>query len=62
MGRTNTAIDHFVHVENVNRFRKQLTETVNPAERLQLLRLLEEEEAKGPLPASTVTAALTSTR
>ena len=49
MGRTDTATERFIDAENVILFRKRLTETIDPAQRLQLLRLLQEEEAKGQL-------------
>jgi hypothetical protein len=50
MVQTNTATDRFIHVENIILFRKRLTETIKPAQRLQLLRLLGEEEGKKQLP------------
>jgi hypothetical protein len=49
MGRTDAATERFIDAENVILFRKRLTETIDPAQRLQLLRLLQEEEAKGQL-------------
>jgi len=50
MGRTDTATERFIDAENVILFRKRLTETIEPAQRLQLLRLLGEQEAKRQLP------------
>ncbi len=51
MGETDEAINRFIHAENISLFRKRLAETINPAQRLQLLRLLGEEEAKRQLPS-----------
>ena len=39
-------MEQFVHQQNLSFFRKQLTETPNETRRLQLLKLLAEEEAK----------------
>jgi len=50
MGRADTAIERFIVTENVILFWKRLTETTEPAQRLQLLRLLREQEAKRQLP------------
>jgi hypothetical protein len=41
----------FVHQQNLLFFRKQLAERPNIVQRLQLLRLLAEEEAKNQQPA-----------
>lgn len=38
----------FIHRKNLENFRKQLAETSDDATRLQLERLLSEEEAKEP--------------
>jgi hypothetical protein len=50
MGRTDKATERFIDAENIILFRKRLTETIDPAQRLQLLRLLGEQEAKRQLP------------
>ena len=50
MGQTDTATERFINAQNVILFRKRLTETTEPARRLQLLRLLGEQEAKKQLP------------
>ena len=50
MDQTDTATDRFIHAENIILFRKRLTETISASQRLQLLRLLGEEEAKRQLP------------
>jgi len=47
MGRTDKALERFIDAENVILFRKRLTETIDPAQRLQLLKLLREGETKG---------------
>lgn len=49
MRQTETATDHFIRSQNMLLFRKRLMETIKPAERLLLLRLLQEEKAKGQL-------------
>ena len=46
MGRTDKATERFIDAENLILFRKRLTETIEPAQRLQLLRLLGKQEAK----------------
>jgi hypothetical protein len=46
MGRTDNATERFVYAENVILFRKRLAEIIDPAQRLQLLKLLQEEETK----------------
>jgi hypothetical protein len=38
----------FLHQQNIMLFRKQLAGRLNQAQRLQLVRLLDEEEAKNP--------------
>jgi hypothetical protein len=50
MGLPGAAIELFIDAENVILFRKRLTETTEPAQRLQVLRLLGELEAKRQLP------------
>ena len=50
MGQTDTATERFINAQNVILFRKRLTEATEPARRLQLLRLLGEQEAKKQLP------------
>ena len=42
------AMRSFIHRKNLENFRKQLAETSDDATRLQLERLLSEEEAKEP--------------
>ena len=49
MRPTNAATERFIHAENVILFRKRISETTTLAERLQLLKLLEEEAAKSRL-------------
>jgi hypothetical protein len=39
-------MDKFVHRQNLDHFRKQLADTNDPSLRLQILKLLAEEEAK----------------
>jgi hypothetical protein len=46
MSRSDTATERFIDAENVILFRRRLTETIDPGQRLQLLRLLAEQEAK----------------
>jgi len=41
-------MDQFIHRENLRHYRKLLAETTDEAQRLQLLKLLAEEEAKDP--------------
>ena len=50
MDQTDAATDRFIHAENIILFRRRLAETISAAQRLQLLRLLGEEEAKRQLP------------
>jgi hypothetical protein len=45
-----TAMEEFVHQQNLLLLRKQLAETPHLARRLQLLKLLAEEEAKSCSP------------
>jgi hypothetical protein len=47
MGRNDADTDRFVEAENVLLFRRRLRETIDPAQRLRLLRLLGEQAAKG---------------
>lgn len=46
MARSDAATERFIDAENVILLRSRLTETIDPAQRLQLLRLLAEQEAK----------------
>jgi len=50
MRRADPATERFIDTENIILFRKRLTETLEPAQRLQLLKLLGEQEAKRQLP------------
>jgi hypothetical protein len=43
------AMDAFLHRQNLERYRKLLAETTDEARRQQLLKLLAEEEARGPV-------------
>ena len=45
------AMDRFVHRANLYRYRQELAMTTEEVRRQQLLKLLAEEEAKGPPPA-----------
>ena len=47
-------MEKFVHQQNLVVLRKQLAETPNEAQRLQLSRLLAEEEEKDQMPAASV--------
>ena len=47
-------MDKFVHRQNLDNFRKQLANTTDPAQRIQLLKLLAEEEAKEPPPPKAI--------
>jgi hypothetical protein len=49
MRRADPATERFIDTENIILFRKRLTETLEPAQRLQLLKLLREQEAKRQL-------------
>jgi hypothetical protein len=40
------AMDRFVNQNNIERYRKLANETTNPTERLQVMKLLADEEAK----------------
>ncbi|MFZ0721919.1 MAG: hypothetical protein WAM99_13740 [Xanthobacteraceae bacterium] len=46
------AMDRFVSRENIERYRRLSTETADAAERLRILKLLAEEEAKFKLEMS----------
>jgi hypothetical protein len=50
MGRSDAATERFIDAENVLLFRRRLRETIDPAQRLQLLRLLGAYEAKSRPP------------
>ena len=43
-------MQNFIHRRNLEHYRKLLADTPDEAQRLQLLRLLAEEEAKDPPP------------
>lgn len=59
MGRSDATTEHFIDTENVLLFRRRLRETVDPAQRLQLLRLLGEQAAKSrPSPEEEQVAGL----
>jgi hypothetical protein len=46
--KESTAMDRFVHIQNLARFQRLLARTTDEAERRRVLKLLTEEEAKGP--------------
>jgi hypothetical protein len=47
------AMDRFVNLQNIERYRRLAIETTNATERLQIMKLLAEEEAKFKLDLRT---------